>query len=257
MSIAAADHPLPPKAVELAAGRPVRPVWLNQLGGLTCAIIGPADEPVEYLKWSPHHHEIDLVGEAERLRWAGAHVRCPEVIDSGADAAGLWLHTHALPGTTAVAPHWSAATGPIVTELGRALRHFHDQVPVADCPWTWSVPERLTTQQISARRITEWPAPPTPTDLVVCTADACAPNTLMCPAGPDDCPQWCGFVDLGDLGVADRWADLSVALWSLTLNFDSGWEEAFLAAYGIARDEEKLEYYRGVYDATNDEQPDG
>src|SRR5690242_5385406 len=54
-------------------------------------------------------------------------------------------------------------------------------------------------------------ADPPPVDrLVVCHGDACAPNTLL---GDDG--GWSGHVDLGALGVADRWADLAVATWSL------------------------------------------
>lgn len=257
MSIPSPEHPLPPKAVELADGRPVRPVWVNQLGGITCAIGEP--EPSEYLKWSPHHHEIDLPGEAERLRWAGEHLPCPEVIGTGSDADGEWLHTQALPGASAITDDWSGRTTEVVPELGRALRHVHDSLPVDECPWTWSVPDRLATQEIEPSRIAGWPDPPGSFDPVVCTGDACAPNFLLCLAptsaepatgtDPAESLRWCGFVDLGDLGVADRWADLAVALWSLEFNFGVGWEEDFLAGYGIGLDPAKRDFYRGVHDA--------
>lgn len=255
MTIAPEDQPIPSRARRIAGARPIWPVWLNNLGGVTCAIgregtpIGA--DPVEYLKWSPHHHEIDLVGEAERLRWARDFIPCPEVIDAGSQPDGMWLHTKAVQGSTAVARHWSGATADIVNELGRALRHFHDRVPARDCPWTWSVADRLAVQGVEAERIAAWPQPPGAPDPVVCTADACAPNTLMRPVGTENSPRWCGYVDLGDIGVADRWADLSVALWSLELNFGTGWEEGFLAGYGIELDRAKCRYYREVYDAIN------
>jgi len=55
--------------------------------------------------------------------------------------------------------------------------------------------------------------------LVVCHGDACCPNTLL---GPDG--RWVAHVDLGQLGTADRWADLAVATWSTAWNYGPGWE---------------------------------
>jgi aminoglycoside phosphotransferase len=55
--------------------------------------------------------------------------------------------------------------------------------------------------------------------LVVCHGDACAPNTLLTVDGTCS-----GHVDLGVLGVADRWADLAVATWSAEWNYGPGWE---------------------------------
>jgi aminoglycoside phosphotransferase len=71
---------------------------------------------------------------------------------------------------------------------------------------------------------------PPPVDrLVVCHGDACAPNTLIGDGG-----RWSGHVDLGSLGVADRWADIAVATWSAELNYGPGWERTLLDAYGIS-----------------------
>ena len=55
--------------------------------------------------------------------------------------------------------------------------------------------------------------------LVACHGDACAPNTLI---GDDG--RWTAHVDLGCLGAADRWADLAVASWSLTWNYEADWQ---------------------------------
>lgn len=87
---------------------------------------------------------------------------------------------------------------------------------------------------------------PPPVDrLVVCHGDACAPNTLVTDAG-----TWSGHVDLGALGVGDRWADIAVAAMSLEWNYGPGWEDALLAAYGIERDVERMSYYRDLWNAT-------
>lgn len=53
-----------------------------------------------------------------------------------------------------------------------------------------------------------------------------------------------GHVDLGDLGVADRWADLAVATLSLSWNYGGEWEQELLDAYGVDPDRERVEHYR-------------
>src|SRR6185436_6775330 len=75
--------------------------------------------------------------------------------------------------------------------------------------------------------------------LVVCHGDACAPNTLL-----DDDGEWSAHVDLGDLGVADRWADLAVATWSTEWNYGPGYDGLVYVGYGIAPDAERIAYYR-------------
>jgi kanamycin kinase len=84
---------------------------------------------------------------------------------------------------------------------------------------------------------------PTVDALVVCHGDACLPNTLITDDG-----RVSGHVDLGDLGTADRWADLAVATWSVSWNLGSRWEPALLDAYGVDLDEQRTSYYRLLYD---------
>jgi aminoglycoside phosphotransferase len=75
--------------------------------------------------------------------------------------------------------------------------------------------------------------------------DACAPNTLI---GDDG--TWTGHVDLARLGVADRWADLAIAPWSIGWNFGDGWDAAFFDAYQIEPDPARIAYYRLLWDCT-------
>jgi kanamycin kinase len=83
-----------------------------------------------------------------------------------------------------------------------------------------------------------------PTDkMVVCHGDSCAPNTLLTDDG-----RCSGHVALGDLGVADRWADLAVATWSTERNYGPGWDEVLLGAYGIAPDPDRTRYYRLLWE---------
>ncbi len=78
---------------------------------------------------------------------------------------------------------------------------------------------------------------------VLVHGDACAPNTLLSIGG-----DWTGNVDFGDLASGDRWADLAIASLSLDWNFGEGHQQEFFDAYGIAPDEERIRYYRILWE---------
>lgn len=229
-----------PAAVQaLADGDDVTPVWRNELGGLTFRLTGPAG--VRYVKWvATGTPELDLDAEADRLTWAARYAVVPPVLGRGHDADGSWLVTAGLPGRSAVDPVWLARPDDAARAVGAGLRMLHDALPVADCPFSWSVPDRVARLGEPAR---EQVGPvPAADRLVVCHGDACAPNTLV---ADDGAPA--GHVDLGSLGVADRWADLATASMSLGWNYGEGHEAAFFAAYGIAPDAERIAFYRRLW----------
>jgi aminoglycoside phosphotransferase (APT) family kinase protein len=90
--------------------------------------------------------------------------------------------------------------------------------------------------------------PPPVDQLVVCHGDACSPNTLI-----DDDGRCCGHADFGDLGVADRLAHLAVAVLSLGWNYPGRvWDAEFFAAYGVAPDPMRVDYYPRLWQAEDD-----
>ncbi|MGH3933798.1 MAG: phosphotransferase, partial [Pseudonocardiaceae bacterium] len=99
------------------------------------------------------------------------------------------------------------------------------------------------TKQQDRRKLGLAHAPPVD-QLVVCHGDACAPNTVLLEDG-----RLSGHVDLGALGVADRWADLAIATWSTEWNYGPGWDGPLLAAYGVDPDPERIAYYRLLWGA--------
>lgn len=236
-------------------------MWENELGGLTFQIGGgPARL---FVKWAPTGSGIDLNQEAERLIWAARWTQVPRLLDRGSDAAGSWIVSAGLGGETAVSDRWRADPAPAVEAIGAGLRDFHEALPVASCPYSWSADERVADAvhrgvrgQLDPSR---WHAdhrdlelddalelianPPSVDRLVVCHGDACVPNTLL-----DDDGACVGHVDLGSLGVADRWADLAVATWSTQWNYGRGWDQRLLDAYGIELDQERTHYYRLLWD---------
>jgi len=148
----------------------------------------------------------------------------------------------ALPGTNAASLRWKAEPARAVAAIGAGLRAFHDALPVADCPFSWSVEDRLADIRrraaLGAIHAERWHAIHRPPQRRAARSpcchhhrrsiawwcangDTCAPNTLV---GEDGRPT--GPVDLGALGVADRWADLAIATWSTQWNYGPGWELA-------------------------------
>lgn len=239
------DVRVPAPIAALAGDRPVLPVWLNELGGLTFQL-GSGDDDRLFAKWDPKGSVADLEVEATRLRWAGRHTPVPQVLDLGADDDGTWMITKGLPGESAVSSRWKADPRTAVRALGTALRALHERLPVDDCPFSWSVDHRLDVARRAGTEVpAELPAPPPIDRLVVCHGDPCAPNTLLNPDG-----TWSGHVDMGALGLADRWADLAVATWSTEWNYGPGWDDTLLDGYGISPDPERIDFYRRLWAAT-------
>lgn len=253
--------PVPHAVLAVAAGRLVHLVWVNDLGGLTYEI-GSGSERC-FCKWTPVHSQIDLAEERARLAWAADFIPVASVMSHGSDAAGSWMVTRALPGESALSVRWKGDPRNAIKAVAAGLRSFHDRLPVDRCPFS-SRPEVLVPglrrlANVGKLHRSNWHSShrslevhqaltllgqPPPVDLlVVCHGDACAPNMIL-----DDVGHCTGHVDLGGLGVADRWADLAIATWSAQWNYGLGWDKALLDAYGVAPDPERTRYYRLLWD---------
>jgi kanamycin kinase len=216
MTVPVAPVAVPAVVTSLAVGREVTPVWVNELGGLVFSLAGE-----EFVKVYPAEHAAQLVAEEQRMRWVTDYHSVPRVLSSGPG----WLHTEAVPGRSAVDPDWARRPRTATRAIAQGLRLLHASAPVETCPFgppSWV------------------PADAPPADLlVVCHGDACAPNTVVA-----DDAQCSGNVDLGDLGVADRWADLAIATMSLEWNYGPGFDAEFFDEYEIEPDDERIDFYR-------------
>jgi kanamycin kinase len=236
--------------------------WSFDPSRVTWRLRSPHGE-VRYLKALPLRTLPSLADEKDRMVWAVSRLSVPQVVDYGTDAAQEWLLTSGLTGTDATDAGLRSQPERLIPLLADGLRRFH-ALPIDDCPFNSSadvllgrVQQRVdaglvdferevrpehgvsTTDEAIARlgRLR-----PRNEDLVVCHGDYCLPNVLI-----DD---WrvSGYVDLGRLGVADRWWDLAIATWSVTWNLGPGWEDTFLASYGIERNPDRIAFYRLLYD---------
>ena len=223
-------------------------------------------EGVRFLKMAAADGFPSLDDEADRMRWAIDYLPVPVVIQRGSNRGITWLVTRALPGRDATDPAWATDPEPLVRILAKALRAFHE-APVKECPFDFRLepalaharrrleegriqPDRdfhpefghLSAEEAIAHLERTRPASER---LVVCHGDYCLPNVLI-EAGAAS-----GFVDLGELGVADHWWDLAVATWSVTWNLGPGHEDLFLQEYGAEWDHDRVDFYRLLYEVVS------
>lgn len=236
------DTPVPASVLAIVAGRATRMLWRNELGGLTIAVDGV--DPL-VVKWSPPGGP-SLADEAERMRWLAPRHPAPVVRSHAVVDDGELLVTEALPGEGAASPRWLADPPTAVHAIAEGLRRLH-AMPIDDCPWSWLPAERIrSARALGSSVAATLDHPPSVDRLVVGHGDACAPNTLI-----DDAGAFLATVDVGRLGLADRWSDLAVASMSLEWNYGTGLESLFWRAYGIEPDVERIAYYRALWDAAD------
>ena len=164
------------------------------------------------------------------------------------------LVTGPVPGISAVDERAKRTVEQTVRAIGKGFRVWHDALPAGKYPFSWDIDDRLALAEEMNAEVARTPefqevtrarelvgAP----DLVVGHGDACAPNTLV---SIDD--EFVRHVDLGDVGIADRWSALSVTMLSLGWNYGPGWEDPFLETCGIDRDEQKIRLYQALWELT-------
>lgn len=246
MSIPVSAVPLPASVRRRVGDAPVVPVWENADGGLTFRV-GEGSSGT-HVKWGPAGYRDLFRREVSALRWAATWITVPPVMEIDVDDAdgGVLLVTSSLPARSAVDPHWIARPEQAVRACGEALRVLHEALPVEECPYTWEVSSRIAEAASRGVVVPDALRSPPPVDrLVVCHGDPCVPNTLL-----DDDGSPAGFVDLGMLGLADRWADLAVGSMSIGWNFGPGYEHLYFEGYDIEPDPERIDYYRALWNET-------
>jgi kanamycin kinase len=212
----------------LAAGTTIEPVYRNELGGMTFRV------GTQFVKWNPRSTNIDLARERRRLDWLTGRHPVPRVLAYDEDADAQWLVTVALPGRPVGGYPPLTKPSDAIAAMVAGLHAIH-AIAIDDAP-AWLHDSWVTRQPPSLG------ARPPIEDRVLVHGDPCPPNTLI-----DEHGTWIGNVDFGDLAIGDRWADLAVASMSLDWNFGEGHQAEFFDTYGIARDEERIRYYRELW----------
>ncbi len=239
--------------------------------GATVYRVSYGDKPAYYVKTTPPRHADDHrfnpAWDAQRLTWlAERGLPVPEVVTVGADERLRWIVTTALPGRPA-AGRWTAEQRWRVIDVFADVARTLHALPVAGCPFERRLAE-LVRQARAAIEIGAvdlddvdsahrgWTAQqlwdklsatpvPDEDDLVVCHGDLCLDNVLVDP----DTLTLTGIIDVDRLGVADRWHDLSLALYHIGADerwgFGPAHAERFLRRYGdLPPDHRKMAYYQ-------------
>lgn len=192
----------------------------------------------------------NVADEAPRLEWlASVGAPTPRVVDftDHGDGTGI-LITERLSGFDATRREARARPEGLVDLFGKALRVWHDHLPVADCPFhsDWNTRLAVAKARIEAgeadasvlddayRRIDfdvllrslDRPNPDDPADLVVIHGDPSLPNMILGAGGLS------GWVDVGRLGVGSRWCDLMIAATTVASNLGPLLVPSLFEAYG-------------------------
>lgn len=231
-----------------------------------------AREPL-YVKTAPVSEHPDprsnLVAEAERIDWlASTGIPGPALLESGEVDGAQWLVMTAVPGRVA-SDSWPAEQRPsVIDAVVTMLRALH-AVPVDGCPFDRTLDttlgnarkaidagltdgpaeamEEWKRQQDSAALLAELEATrrEMEAEIAVCHGDYCLPNVVVDP----DTLAPTGLIDLGRLGLADRYADLALmsnSIGSVDLNpqYDDTHVARLLSGYGADPADVRLTYYR-------------
>jgi streptomycin 3"-kinase len=244
--------------------------WLPVRTGESGDQVYRRSDGVAYAKLSKGAAVPRLDDERRRIEWlATTGVECPVVLDWTVSDDGGCLVTSALAGVPA-SELPAAELTKAWPSLARQVKALHD-LPAADCPFERGLATMFGRAEDVVARGAVNPAfldpkdrsvPPATLlgdlreavprrlaqeagDLVVCHGDACLPNFMIAP----DPLRCTGVIDLGRLGTADRYVDLSLLLGNARERWDCP-EEAraahacLFAIHAISRpDRERLDFY--------------
>lgn len=175
--------------------------------------------------------------EADAMRHLHSKATVPRLLHYLEADNCQYLLTSSLAGYPLYAAEMLAEPEAVIRILAGVLRELH-ALDVQACPLDQRLTVKWHTWSFTPEESAWLALDPPIEDLVVTHGDACLPNFHS------DGEHYTGCLDLGDAGVADRWQDLTLSLWSLQYNLGTpAWGVPFLDAYGIAPDQRKIEYY--------------
>lgn len=202
------------------------------------------------------------------LRWLAGKAPVPQVAAHAVQDGMDWLLMTRVKGKELCNPSVMENPTLLLDCMASAL-HTLWAIPVEDCPFERTVADNLASAEATIlagrfdvsdcepetfgpdgfedpKALLEWlKTHLPPQDRVVTHGDFCLPNLFT------DGKRFAGFIDVGNAGAGDRWADLALGWRSLKHNSDGHYGKVYpdinpddlFRAAGVPKDEEKLRYY--------------
>lgn len=232
---------------------------VGESGGAVYRLHGRSGSPDLFLKHGEGVVADDVTDEMTRLRWLAGHLPVPAVVHFVRTHDQAWLLMTAIPGKTAYQVLESRPdAGPAVVDaLVIFLLRLH-AIPVRECPFNSDHAFRLSRARtrvdaglVEADDFDEeregWTAEqvwtamhkllPFAPDPVVTHGDFSLDNLLIRDG------EVVGCIDVGRVGIADRYQDLAI-LWNCLGEFDPSLQERLFRRYGILDvDRRKIQFH--------------
>ncbi|MBK5222558.1 MAG: aminoglycoside 3'-phosphotransferase [Acidimicrobiia bacterium] len=240
---------LPPDLHAVLGEGELVPVTVGRSGSVVARVVrdGAADLFVKLVERGGSSPSIRH--EIERLEWLAGSIAVPELVAHGADDHVEWMVITALDGSDLTSRELGGDPERVVRLFAEALRTFHDSLDVESCPFDGRTDalvaiaaDRVEAGLVAAgdfepihRGVTAEELlghvrsrqPDDPPDLVVAHGDYCIPNVFAAEGAVS------GYVDLGLVGVGDRYRDLGIGARSIAHNLGGEAVGLFFDAYGI------------------------
>lgn len=232
---------------------------VGQSGATIYRLYGKPDAPELFLKHGKGSVANDVTDEMVRLNWLTEFMPLPTIKHFIRTPDDAWLLTTAIPGKTAfqVLEEYPDSGENIVDALAAFLRRLHS-IPVCNCPFNSDRVFRLAQAQsrmnnglVDASDFDDerngWPVEqvwkemhkllPFSPDSVVTHGDFSLDNLIF------DEGKLIGCIDVGRVGIADRYQDLAI-LWNCLGEFSPSLQKRLFHKYGIDNpDMNKLQFH--------------
>jgi aminoglycoside 3'-phosphotransferase-1 len=220
---------------------------------------GKANVAELFLKHGKKVIADDITDEMVRLRWLAKYAPVPAVVHFTRTDNEAWLLMTAISGKTAhhILKTGSESPTAVVDAIAEFLKQIH-AIPTYECPFTSEQTYRLSCARtrIDAGLVDEddfdderkgWTAEqvwktlqsmsPFVPDTVVTHGDFSLDNLLIREG------KVLGCIDVGRVGIADRYQDLAIA-WNGLAEFGASLQQRFLEQYGtVDIDWNKLQFH--------------